>query len=240
MRGSYNFMKTFSLLKTLLLLFALGMMNVAAQTNSPNAAEILSNADVVLMAKSGLAKTIIVRKISESNSDFDVSVKGLVELKNAGVDEEIIETMLERSEGATRKTSVETKTVGGTISTVEIVSTEKKPLANAGDPKEILRLAKTVAIAKSSVHPSRQALEKELLKRKDWQSLDLNLVRHKDGADLYVEIGYVSLSWITHRYVFRIYDNKTGTVIAAGETTSWGSLAGNLAREISQKLVKAR
>ncbi len=237
-------MKTISPSKILLLLFALGMtMNVAAQTNSPNGAEVLSNADVIIMAKSGLAKVIIIRKIEESNSDFDVSVKGLVELKNAGVNEEIIETMMERSEGGIQtKTLIATKTdtTAGTISTIETVSTEKKTVANAGDPKEILRTAKTVAIAKSSVQPSRQALEKELFKRKDWQTLNLNLVRYKDGADLYIEIGYVSLSWITHRYVFRIYDNRTGTIIAAGETTSWGSLARNLAREISQKLVKAR
>jgi len=236
-------MKLLTHLRALLLPLVLGMFFVvAAQDAAPaKSAEILSNADVVLMAKSGLAKAIIIRKIKESKSDFDVSVKALVDLKNAGVDEEIIETKMERGSGGTSgKTSIQTKTetTAGNVSTIETVSVEKKPLANAGDPKEILRAAKTVAIAKSSVHPSRQALEKELLKRKDWQALDLNLVRHKDGADLYIEIGYVSLSWITHRYVFRIYDNKTGTVIAAGETTSWGSLAGNLAREISKKLGK--
>ena len=227
------------------ILFALAMtMTVAAQTITPQkSAEILSNADVMLMTKAGLAKTIIIRKIKESNGNFDVSVNGLVTMKNAGVDEEIIETMMERSGGGVRgKTSIEIKTqsADGNVLTTETVSAEKKPLANVGEPQEILRSAKTVAIEKSSLNPSRQALEKELLKRKDWQALDLNLVRHKDGADLYVEIGFVPLSWITHRYVFRIYDNKTGTVIAAGETTSWGNLAGNLAREISKKLVKAR
>jgi len=196
----------------------------------------------VLMAKSGLAKAIIVRKINESKSDFDVSVKGLVDLKNAGVDEEIIETIMERADGSGThgNTSIETKTAAGgeTVSTVKTFVFEKKPVANVGDPKEILRAAKTVAIEKSSIHPSRQALEKELLKRKDWQALNLNIVRYQDGADLRVEIGRVPLSWISHRYVFRVYDNKTGTIIAAGETTSWGSLAGNLAREISKKLGK--
>ena len=103
-------------------------------------------------------------------------------------------------------------------------------------PKEALLSAKTIAIEKSSLHPSRQALEKELLKRQDWQKLNLNIVRYKEGADLFIEIGFVPLSVITHRYVFRVYDNKSGTVITAGETTSWGSLAENLARNISKSL----
>jgi len=216
-------------------------MTVAAQSSASKSREILSNADVVLMTKSGLAKTIIIRKIKESKSNFDVSVENLVDLKNAGVDEEIIETMMERADGDTRRETsidIKTETTAENVSTTKTVSIEKKPVANTGNRREILRSAKTVAVEKSSLNPSRQALEKELLKRKDWQALDLNLVRHKDGADLYIEIGYVPLSWITHRYVFRVYDNKTGTVIAAGETTSWGSLAGNLAREISKKLSK--
>jgi len=104
------------------------------------------------------------------------------------------------------------------------------------NPADALRSAKTVHIEKSTLNPSRQALEKELLKRKDWQKLNLNIVRYKEGADLRVEIGFVPLSLITHRYVFRIDDNRSGTVIAAGETTSWGSLAKNLARNICRKL----
>ena len=233
------------LLKILFLSLALATaISIPAQTNSPIEPEILANADVVLMAKSGLTKAIIIRKINESKSDFDVSIKALVDLKNAGVDDEIIETIMERAggSGTGSKTTIETQTAattgGAAVSTVRTFSFEKKPVANVGDPKEILRAAKTVHIEKSSIHPSRQALEKELLKRKDWQALNLNIVRYQDGADLRVEIGRVPLSWISHRYVFRIYDNKTGTIIAAGETTSWGSLAGNLAREISKKLSK--
>ena len=83
-------------------------------------------------------------------------------------------------------------------------------------------------------------MEKELLKRQDFRETKLTITRYKDDADLYVEIGYVSLSWVTHRYVYRIYDRRTGTVLAAGETTSWGSLAGNLARHIGKSLKSLR
>jgi hypothetical protein len=100
--------------------------------------------------------------------------------------------------------------------------------------------AKTIAFGKSSLQPSRQALEKELLKRKDFQQLHLTIERYKDSADLFVDIGFVSGSWITHRYVYRVYDRRSGAVVAAGETTSWGSLAENLARHIAKSLIAAR
>ena len=107
-------------------------------------------------------------------------------------------------------------------------------------PKEAVTGAKTIAFGKSSLQPSRQALEKELLRRKDFQQLNLTILRYKEAADLFVDIGFVAGSWITHRYVYRVYDRRTGVVITAGETTSWGSLAENLARHIAKSLVAAR
>ena len=70
------------------------------------------------------------------------------------------------------------------------------------------------------------------------KKLNLNIVRYSSDADLLIDIDYVSLSWVTHRYTYRVYDNKSGTVIVAGETTSWGSLAKNLAKDITKKLNK--
>ena len=107
-------------------------------------------------------------------------------------------------------------------------------------PKEALISAKTIAFTKSSTHPSIQALEKELMKRSEWPTLNLAIDRRWDKADLYVDIGFVHMSLITHRYVFTVYDRRSGTVIAAGETTSWGSLAENLARNIAKSLIKVR
>ena len=104
-------------------------------------------------------------------------------------------------------------------------------------PKEALKRAKTIALVKASLQPSRQALEKELMKRPEWKQFGLTLERYKESSDLYVEIGFVPMSLITHRYVYRIYDRRSGAVIAAGETTSWGSLAENLAKHITRSLV---
>lgn len=186
----------------------------AAQT------ETLSNAQIIEMTRVGLAPEIILNKVRKSTGNFDLSAAALIELKKAGVDDSVIALITEL--GESRQSSSDNDSAG-----------ESKKFANKIiSPKEALTDARTIAFQKSSIQPSRQALEKELLKLADWKKLNLAIERFKDNADLYVEIGYVPMSWITHRYVYRVYDRRSGAVIAAGETTSWGSLAENLARHI--------
>lgn len=209
---------------TVIFIFAFSFA-VFAQT------ETLTNGEIILMTKAGLSNELIIRKIKDSKGNYDVSTQSLIDLKKAGVSDEIIALMMDNKNANPQPTSENPQSYSDSDSTK---STAHIVLA----PKEALLSAKTIAIEKSSLHPSRQALEKELLKRQDWQALNLNIVRYKEGADLFIEIGRVPLSLITHRYVFRVYDNKSGTVIAAGETTSWGSLAENLARNIAKSLGK--
>jgi hypothetical protein len=192
--------------------------------------ETLTNAEIVEMTRAGLGAPIILQKIASSGASFDISAKALIELKKSGVSDEVIQALIEKN----RATPVS----GAVVQTQAFSESQPPPIVGnkAVTPAEALRTAKTIALVKSSLQPSRQALEKELMKRADWKKLNLTLVRYKESADLYVEIGYVSLSWITHRYVYRIYDRRSGAVLVAGETTSWGSLAENLAREISKKL----
>ncbi|HEV8591753.1 MAG TPA: hypothetical protein VGQ55_06600, partial [Pyrinomonadaceae bacterium] len=168
---------------------------------------------------------------------FDISTNGLIELKKAGVDDGVISMMIER-----QQVFPPNKQVDNTPAYSESGSTPNSfvtPIEVSTDKKDILASARTIAFVKSSLQPSRQALEKELLKRPDFQRLHLTIERYKDAADLYVEIGFVSMSWITHRYVYRVYDRRSGAVVAAGETTSWGSLAENLARHIAKSLSTA-
>ncbi len=210
----------------LILLFAFCLPSFA-QTDT------LTNEEIILMTKAGLSHELIIRKIKDSKGKYDTSAQSLIDLKKAGVSDDVIGLMMDN------KTSSDTNNQYSENTPVAQTNlTETKNAHIVLEPKEALRSAQTIAIEKSTLNPSRQALEKELLKRKEWKQLNLNLVRYKEGADLYIEIGFVPLSIITHRYVFRVYDNKSGTIIAAGETTSWGSLAENLAREISKKLDK--
>lgn len=199
--------------------------------------EILTNKDVILMTQSGLSVDLIVRKIKETKGIYDVSARNLIELKKAGVDDSVIDTMMEKAEKSNLKTDEQFSNsqlpiASNNTNSNESVSKERIVLS----AKEALRNAKTIAIEKSSLNPSRQELEKALLKRADWRKFNLNIVRLKEDADLYIEIGFVPFTILSHRYVFRIYDRQSGTILTAGETTSWGNLSKNLAREIMQKL----
>jgi len=214
-------MKTYS---SLLLLILLLSINAAAQK------EVLSNAEIIEMTKAGLPESVILTKIKDSEGRFDVSVTGLVEMKKAGVGNDVINTLLQS------KPSLPTTTPGDATA----IDPAKRASPVFSGPKEALLSAKTIAIKKNSVQPSIQAVEKELMKRKEWQTLDLAIGQYWDKADLYVEISFVHMSLVTHRYTFRVYDRRSGTVIAAGETTSWGSLAENLARNIAKSLNKVR
>lgn len=215
------------LTKILLLIFL--AVSISAQT------EILTNTMIIEMSKIGLDKSIILKKISDSPNKFDVSANALIELKKAGVADEVIALMLEKS-GATKfeldKPNETLPNFSESLPTNEV----KQFSPTVVSAKDALLNAKTVAITKSSLNPSRQALEKALFKRKEWQKYNLTLVRYKEEADIYIDIGRIPFSWLTHRYVFRIYDRRSGTIITAGETTSWGSLAENMAREITQKM----
>ncbi len=192
--------------------------------------ETLTNTEIVEMTKVGLDKELIKEKINISKVNFDTTTNGLIELRKANVDNEVIRFMMDKSrlQETAKNEAVAAKPAAA--------AEPAKPTNSIPTPKEALLSAKTVAIEKDSIHPSIQALEKELMKRKDWTVYNLTLVRSRTEADIYIDIDFVTMSVITHRYTFHVYDRRTGTIIAAGETTSWGSLAENLAREISKKL----
>ena len=215
------------LTKILLLVFL--AVSINAQT------EILTNTTIIEMSKIGLDKQIILKKISDSPNKFDTSANALIELKKASVADDIIALMLEKG-GTTRfeldKPNNALQNFSENLPTAEV----KQFSPTVVTAKDALLNAKTVAIEKSSLNPSRQGLEKALFKRKAWQKYNLTLTRYRKDADIYIEIGRIPFSWISHRYVFRIYDRRSGTIITAGETTSWGSLAENMAREITQKM----
>ena len=215
-------------MKTLQVLLVLLFLSASALAQ----AETLTNQNIIDMSRVGLSNEVILRKIATARTAFIVTSDALIELKKAGLSDEVINAMMERNEKALPAEPEKEKAS-------ELPLTEQSPPLKS-NAKEAIAVAKTIAFSKSSVHPSRQALEKELMKRKDFQRLNLTIMRYGREADLLVDIGFVSGSWLSHRYVYRIYDRRSGAVVAAGETTSWGSLAENLARHIAKQLIQAR
>ncbi len=209
-------------------LVSFGALTAFSQT------EVLTNAQIIQLVKAGLGKDLIVNKIKTAEGNYDISVNGLVELKQGGVDDVIVAVIMEK---AARQRPAEKPAVTPTTPVASTPASTLAPVTVAGAAKEAVMSAKTIAFVKSSINPSRQGLEKALLSNADWKKLNLTITRYKDTADLFVEIGFVPMSLVTHRYVYRIYDRRTGTVLAAGETTSWGSLSEHLARKVSKSLM---
>ncbi len=193
--------------------------------------EVLTNAEIIEMTRAGLSKDVIIEKITSTVGKFDSSAKALIELKKANVDDEVIKIILERNK-ATRETVIKDSIQAQSLEEATNYSNQKI----AFSPKEALQNARTISIKKESLYPSTQNLEKELMKRSEWQNFNLTITANQATADLYIQIDHAHLSFISRRYVYRIYDTKSGTVLAAGETTSWGSLSGNLAKNIVKSL----
>ncbi len=74
----------------LLLCFGLNL-NLIAQD------EPITNQDVISLTKAGLDKSVIISKISSSKTKFDLSTDALIQLKQAGVADEVVSTMFKAS-----------------------------------------------------------------------------------------------------------------------------------------------
>ncbi len=61
--------------------------------------EVMTNSEVITLAKAGLNQSIIINKIRTSKSDFDLSTDSLIELKKAGISDEIVNAMLTAKTG---------------------------------------------------------------------------------------------------------------------------------------------
>jgi len=72
-------------------LFLAGMSGGPASAEKK---EIVTNAMVIELMKAKLDEAVIVQKIQGSNTKFDLSVDGLIQLKKAGVSDSIIQSMI--------------------------------------------------------------------------------------------------------------------------------------------------
>lgn len=76
------------------------------------AQEVMSNAEVISLAKAGLNPTLIVGKIRTSKTDFDLSTDALIKLKQAGVSDDIVAAMLEAKSGKSVNAGSNTNSTG--------------------------------------------------------------------------------------------------------------------------------
>src|SRR3984957_12209053 len=96
-----------------------------AQTQKP-----LTNADVINMTKQGLDSGLIVKSIQSSDTAFDTSPQTLIDLKNSGVDNSVIDAMLSAQ---AQKPSASVDAVRGSTPAAGELSGPSKPACNASD-----------------------------------------------------------------------------------------------------------
>src|SRR5437868_15006836 len=71
------------------LLFALVCYAQQPASAPSTTGEVLTNADVISMVKSGLPEAVIIGSIKTSENNFDISAKGLIALQKASVPQKV-------------------------------------------------------------------------------------------------------------------------------------------------------
>ena len=115
--------------RSLLMLLALSLWatpGTFAQTQKP-----LTNTDIVNMTKQGLDSGLIVKSIQSSSSAFDTAPQALIDLKNAGVDNSVIDAML--SAQAQKPTGSVEAVRGATNPGGGLAADSSKPTCSAND-----------------------------------------------------------------------------------------------------------
>src|SRR5262245_108533 len=101
-------------------------------------AQALTNEDIVRMVRAQLSPNVIIATIDAAAPRFDLSPPGLIALKQAGVDDRVVEAMQARA----RTSDTGTTTDGSTRAAPE----KSERLAASRDPDSILRSFKTMLV----------------------------------------------------------------------------------------------
>ena len=120
-----------------------------------------------------------------------------------------------------------------------------EPAANApqasaaSDRILVIRNARTVSIDSKTAFLTNSTLERVLLKNKDWEKLDLNIVSHPSGADLQIDVDRLPF---THIHTYTLTDRKTGIVLTSGRIRAFDGVvaSGPMAEKIVSVIFAAR
>ena len=101
--GASQFTLPIPQMKLALIVVLVAWLAVTAASGSP-----LANADIVKMCEAKLDESIIITAINNSETAFDVSSQGLIELSNDKVPASVIAAMIKRPSASTKAASVPT------------------------------------------------------------------------------------------------------------------------------------
>jgi len=104
---------------------------------------------------------------------------------------------------------------------------------------QAIRNAHTVYIASNTVFLTVGTLERALLKQKDWDKLNLNIVNDEPDGDLIVHVDRLIF---THFHTYVVKDRRSGIVLASGRILAFDGIvaSGPMASQIVKILSAAR
>ncbi len=88
--------------RSILLILSTVVLFIGAVNAQP--AEILDNKTVINLTKKKIQESIIISKINSSNCLFDITADGLINLKEQGVADKVIEVMIDKARVSSKKT----------------------------------------------------------------------------------------------------------------------------------------
>jgi len=97
----------------MLTLFIAGLVCLISFTTVRAQDEVMTNEEVISLAKAGLSPGIIIGKIRSGKSNFDLSTDSLIKLKQAGVSDDIVTAMLEAKSAKSTSSSSTAMMAGG-------------------------------------------------------------------------------------------------------------------------------
>ena len=151
----------------LLCFFSVGLQGQDASTPT----RPIVNADVIEMSKAGLAPALLIAKIKNSLCKFDTSPSALVELKEAGVADDVLIEIVRNPNGGARSKAEPVVTASPPVATPTQPEVKERPsdsLPEYGDISEIRKFRRVFVIADDI----------------DSQNSMINALRQYDGLDV--------------------------------------------------------
>ena len=189
--------------------------------------EALTNEDVMTMIRAQLSPNIVIAAIDSANLNFDLSTAGLIGLKQAGVEDRIIEAMQVRARS---------RATGATTDVTTRTAPEKSQLlATSKDPEFILRSFKTMLVdASRAAYFETDQMKAALGRNEEFAKLKITIVDDPAVADVVLDVAY-TFAW---DYPFTVRHQNTSVVLVSGKGS--GPLSGPRgATSVASELVKA-
>ncbi len=191
----------------------------------------LTNDDVIQMVKAGFEQSMIVKAIEANETNFDVSVQALMDLKNAGVNQPIIEAMLdaEAKKKAPSPTSISARE--SIAPSAEVPQLKRERPDEGQGPVLPAIYVEEVSSSGGIVASSDTALEAI----KTLQEKGVRVVTIKDKADYVLQITRQlgKKSWRKDTKV--VLSNREGEVVFTHSTRSVGGAMGDVADFIRKR-----